>query len=192
MTPEQQQTSIELVVLAIAWGIALTVLRPKTRLDSFRQDLYRIRDHLFLQVMESGFDFADPAYVRTRQVLNGWIRVASRVSGISIFAFFLAAKFIRIPIEERVPAEDPALESLLLSTERAMHRRVFIQAITSLPGVLLIGGPFLFLWLRAVVSGGLSSFLDSLRKRPFVKKVDASAAHVGGLSSELNEYFCVS
>jgi|SRR6185437_10032556 len=64
--------------------IALTVvafwLWPTVRLDSFRQDMFRVRDELFDYAASGKISFQSPAYCLLRQSMNGFIRHGHRLT----------------------------------------------------------------------------------------------------------------
>ena len=63
---------LSLAILLFVWLFVLDRLRR----DDFRSELRRIRDELFDFMWENGFDYQTPAYLETRQLLNGMIRVS--------------------------------------------------------------------------------------------------------------------
>ncbi len=56
-----------------------------SRLDAFRQDLFDLRDSLFQYAAEGNVAFDQPAYRELRNMINGLIRYAHKMS----FIFFL-------------------------------------------------------------------------------------------------------
>jgi hypothetical protein len=50
------------------------------RIDRFRQNVFAVRDDLFMYAAEGNIDFNHPAYTTLRNVLNGYIRFSHRIS----------------------------------------------------------------------------------------------------------------
>lgn len=59
------------------------------RVDKLRQDLFAIRDKLFDEALDGKINFDDDAYKISRQLINGMIRFAHRLSIPNMFAFAL-------------------------------------------------------------------------------------------------------
>ncbi len=76
------ECAISVGVLAYVWFVPVNRLRR----DSFRADIRRLRDDLFDFMWENSCDFSTPAYVETRQTLNGFLRLSN---SLSILRFFL-------------------------------------------------------------------------------------------------------
>jgi len=55
-------------------------LWPSYRLDSFRQQMFMLRDELFDYAAAGNIDFNDPAYRLLRQSMNGLIRYAHQLT----------------------------------------------------------------------------------------------------------------
>jgi hypothetical protein len=85
---------ISLVIMAYIWFFPLNRLRR----DNFRSDIRRIRDELFDFMFENKYDFSIPAYIQTRQTLNGILRLSNNLS---VLSFFINIIFIakRISLE---------------------------------------------------------------------------------------------
>lgn len=50
------------------------------RIDKFRQNVFAVRDDLFIYAAEGHIDFNHPAYTTLRSVMNGYIRFSHRIS----------------------------------------------------------------------------------------------------------------
>ena len=69
------------ILLNTAVGIAMLgliafKLWPNARRESLQQDLFKIRNDLFLFMLENGYAIDNPAYQQVRTLLNGAIRLA--------------------------------------------------------------------------------------------------------------------
>jgi hypothetical protein len=67
--------------------VCVTILMPLllklwagARLDSFRQEMFIIRDELFDYAASGGISFNDPAYRLLRQLMNGFIRYGHQLT----------------------------------------------------------------------------------------------------------------
>jgi len=69
------QTTIGLLV----FGLICFWLWPGVRVDSFRQNLFALRDDLFDYAASGQISFQHPAYRLLRQSMNGFIRYAHRI-----------------------------------------------------------------------------------------------------------------
>ncbi|HQU43220.1 MAG TPA: hypothetical protein PK867_10430, partial [Pirellulales bacterium] len=73
------ETWVGLCALVVFYRLLFVPLR----IDDFRGDIRTIRDDLFDFMWRNGYDFNEPAYVETRQTLNGLLRSARHLSLIS-------------------------------------------------------------------------------------------------------------
>lgn len=78
----------------------------KYQLDLYRQDIFRIRDDLFLFAAQGNISFDNDAYILARTYLNGSIRFAERSSLLRII-------IMRIKFEEHRPEFQKKLENTL-------------------------------------------------------------------------------
>ena len=76
------------LIVVVAW------LWPNVRLDSFRQNMFAIRDELFDYAASSRIGFNDPAYRLLRQSMNGFIRYGHRISFFQITMTKLTRKMV--------------------------------------------------------------------------------------------------
>jgi hypothetical protein len=75
------------VISAIAFPLSLilfiilvTYVFPSYRLDSFRQNMFALRDELWDYAADGHISFEDPAYKLLRQLMNGFIRYAHQLT----------------------------------------------------------------------------------------------------------------
>lgn len=77
-------------VLAIGSAIALyLIFYRRTRADSFREDMFTIRDEVFDYFWQNNLSFESPSYMLLRDSLNGAIRVGDQLN---ILVFVQTAK----------------------------------------------------------------------------------------------------
>lgn len=70
--------------LILLWGILFLCWRPY-RLDLLREKLFAIRNDLFFFAACGGISFNDPRYRTLRDLMNGVIRYAHRLSATQLF-----------------------------------------------------------------------------------------------------------
>jgi hypothetical protein len=74
-------TDILFSLIALVGIIYLSLWRFKQyRVDRFRQNIFDVRDDLFLYAANAHIAFDHPAYVALRNMLNGYIRFSHRIS----------------------------------------------------------------------------------------------------------------
>lgn len=57
--------------------------------DKFRQDIFALRDELFVEASDGLIDFNHPAYTTLRRMMNGSIRFSHRINLLGILLFAL-------------------------------------------------------------------------------------------------------
>jgi hypothetical protein len=80
MGAAQITSMVEIVVCLIFLLVLFLRLLPAYRLDSFRQNVFALRDELFDYAAAGNISFNDPAYRLLRQSMNGFIRYAHQLS----------------------------------------------------------------------------------------------------------------
>lgn len=91
----QSTTLLTLLIVVGFW------LWPSVRLDSFRQNMFALRDELFDYAASGKISFSHPAYRLLRQSMNGFIRHGHRLSLFQVIMGMLMWKAI---------GEEPTLE----------------------------------------------------------------------------------
>jgi len=72
------------IVYLFFWGFR------QYRIDRFRQNVFSVRDELFLYAAEGGISFEHPAYRTLRNMLNGYIRFSHRITASRFFVHAIA------------------------------------------------------------------------------------------------------
>ena len=80
MSITQLTAVLESAVMLILLATLFIRLLPSYRLDSFRQEMFGLRDELFDYAASGQIGFDDPAYRLLRQSMNGYIRYAHRIT----------------------------------------------------------------------------------------------------------------
>lgn len=62
------------------------------RVDAFRDELFALRDELFMYAADGGVEFSHPAYAGLREIMNSCIRYAHELN---LARFFLAIPFLK-------------------------------------------------------------------------------------------------
>jgi hypothetical protein len=86
-------TPVDIIFALLFWiGIAyLGFWRfRQLRIDSFRQNIFSIRDELFIYAAEGHIGFDHPAYTTLRNMLNGYIRFSHQISLLRLLAHWLS------------------------------------------------------------------------------------------------------
>ncbi len=107
----------------------------KLRRDNYRSDIRRMRDELFGFMVERGYDFETPGYLKTRQALNGMLRWANWINPVK---FCMVLRMTSLSNEESEVADScphELQEKIAQITERAINRTVafiFLEGTTGL------------------------------------------------------------
>jgi AcrR family transcriptional regulator len=106
------------------------------RVDKLRQDLFTIRDELFDAALDGKISVDDQAYKVSRQMMNGMIRFAHRLSIPSLFAFAVLmpssrSTIARQSINELLNSAKPESRELVLRYLTSVNQRVIEHVATS-------------------------------------------------------------
>ena len=71
---------LQFSVVAACWAFLFLKMIPEMRLDSFRQNMFAIRDELFDFAADGNIAFDHPAYMMLRNQMNGFIRYAHHLT----------------------------------------------------------------------------------------------------------------
>jgi len=172
-------------------AVILFELFPRLALDSFRQDLYKIRDDLFLYAADGKISFDDPAYKLSRDYLNGAIRYAHKISATCILSEYLAKKIAGVKSKPGIEISSDLINHFksLNDESRQYLKNAFIEAhllmikliatrsIASLP--LLI----IFVLANRVSTLSIKNLLRTINgsffSSPIGKEMDASILAAG-------------
>ncbi len=132
------------------WIFVLCKMIPEWRLDSFRQNMFIVRDELFDYAADGNISFEHPAYILLRRQMNGFIRYGHHLtvfrSLMTIAIHKISGTTVRSNWGEEWKKALNTIEdhSVRQKLER-FHRRGMILAI----GRLVSGSPIL--WLMTLV-----------------------------------------
>lgn len=156
--------------------------------DTYREQLFVIRDDLFLYAMNGSIGFDHPAYKMLRHMLNGSIRFGHRMSLLYIIIVYSGYKVIKQDesyVEGFKGAWASALDSLpvdvanhLESTRQKMHMETFKHIVFRSPVLTCMAGVLLVVALMtragASINRKVRSKFDSVCT-PVVDNMDWSA-----------------
>lgn len=128
---------------ALAWFL----LGPYNsyRIDRLRQDLFSIRDQLFLDAADGVISFDSRAYLANRAILNGMIRYTHRISLVRFLASYILlskadVQELQDGIQAELSASAAADRRLCAKYMRKAHLSVAYHLMTS-PFMLVLIWP---------------------------------------------------
>lgn len=181
----------------IAWlgvlfiAIMLFKLFPELALDSCRQDLYQIRDNLFLYAAEGNISFDHPAYRVSRDYLNGAIRYSHKLSLSSLVGFLVASKLLGQKENSEFKLNPELVEPFkkLDPDSQRYLKKAFIDAHLILAKLVLTRSAFslaiacLLALIVSVASMSIKETLQKIQNRffgsPLGSRLDASILAAG-------------
>jgi len=158
----EQQVASAISVGLSAIGLLIVVLLMRAHLvDSFRDQLFALRDEMFLYACDQGL-LDSPAHANLRLLMNGMIRYAHRTSLARLVALNLARKLFNIQL--KVP---PAFREWVAAVNelptaqaqrfREFHAKAMILAVKH----MMSASPFL--WLVTILLGAYIAVSRSTR-----------------------------
>jgi len=145
ITELQLANILQFSVVAIFGAVVLFKILPEVRLDSFRQQMFAIRDELFDFAADGHISFQHPAYVLLRRQMNGFIRYGHHLTVFRMLMSFAIHKIYgdSMPSEWQ-PDWENALNSIQNESVREklkqFHHRGKVLAVKR----LLSGSPLLW------------------------------------------------
>lgn len=120
------------------------------RRENFRADIRRIRDGLFDAMWKNGFSYEDPAYIETRQVMNGMLRASNSMNALKFIGFIYLFEIHG----RRTPLATSACSELQQILDRAREkaidrfmRFIFTEGVT---GVLVYALVMVMRWRNSM------------------------------------------
>ena len=105
----------------------------KLRRDDYRTDIRRLRDELFGFMVDRGYDFETPAYLKTRQALNGMLRWANWINPVK---FCMMLRLVSVSKDESETSAwcPPDLETKISQIKKQAFMRtvkfIFLEGTT--------------------------------------------------------------
>lgn len=151
MTELQIASTLELVCVLGLCSIVVFKILPTIRVDSFRQNMFAIRDRMFDFAAEGNIAFDDPAYVLLRRQMNGFIRFGHQLT---VFRVLLGAAKADLCGGPSTPSFQESLDAAL-SAVRSEHTRERLRAFHSESSglaikYLVLGSPVI--WIAVLVA----------------------------------------
>ncbi len=145
MNALQLANVLQFSVVAAFWAIVLFKMIPAMRLDSFRQQMFSIRDDLFDFAADGHIAFNDPAYVLLRKQMNGFIRYAHHLTVFRILMTAAIQKLSGRPApNEWSPDWERARAAIKSEYVRERLDEIHRRAVNLAVKRLLIGSPVLW------------------------------------------------
>lgn len=146
---------IKIAISAVACILAYAVVYRQARLDAYRQDLFEIRNGLWM-FMAKRNSLDSPAHLRLRSTLNSAIKVAPHTNLFVIVGCMLVYRQTkRISLREMIDQErDVEVKAALATANERLGERILRHIfLGSFPGVL-IGYPLLaYAMFRRIFAG---------------------------------------
>jgi hypothetical protein len=145
MTELQLANILQFSVVAIFWVVVLFKILPEVRLDSFRQQMFAIRDELFDFAADGHISFQHPAYALLRRQMNGFIRYGHHLT---VFRMLMSVAIHKISGDPKPTEWHAEWENALRTIEsesvrrklEQFHHRGMVLAVKR----LLAGSPLLW------------------------------------------------
>lgn len=117
-------------------GLIFFRLFPRARREALQQDLFKLRNDLFIFMWENKFDMQDPAYLEMRATLNGSIRHAESLHIPHLIFCVLCNLGSEPPKRERTTAGNGILQKKIGEVREKYATRVTFHFVTTPLGIL--------------------------------------------------------
>ena len=123
VTPEKVNVLLSMAGLLALWALWSFGLRPAL-IDSFRQQIFTIRDEMFDYAAEGNIDFNHPAYGTIRTLMNGHIRFAHRIDSALILIFMVYFVFKSKEVNKQKKELQKRIESQMSSLPKEQKEKL--------------------------------------------------------------------
>lgn len=149
------------------------------KVDSFRQDLFKLRDQLFDDAMKEGLDFDHPSYAVLRSAINGFIRYAHRINIFQVIALVAISdrktksreNSFNTRFEKNIGSLTEDQRKMLKKHKNAMNIVMLKHVLTASPLSLI----FIFVPLGYVVKTHQVAAKFLKKYRPQINTLDSAA-----------------
>jgi hypothetical protein len=150
MDEVQVAAAISAGVLAIGLIVLVRLFRGYF-IDSFRDQLFALRDEVFLYACDEGL-LESPAYTNLRLLMNGMIRYGHRVSAGRLIALDFARRIFRISLKPPPTYTEWTMAVAALPADQAQHLRHFHAEamLLAVKHMMSVSPP---LWLATLLLG---------------------------------------
>jgi hypothetical protein len=181
MTTTQLANVLQFSVVAAFGAVVIFKMIPAMLLDSFRQDMFAVRDELFDFAAEGNIAFDHPAYVLLRRQMNGFIRYAHQLTVFRILMTAAIHGVLASPEpkdwrKEWAHAMESTPSEYVKTRLYEFHKRAMILAFKR----LIIGSPIL--WVAIVIAGVQLSFEGATRSLSQLVRMAAKKALRGPIN----------
>lgn len=173
-------TLVSLAALAGLWVMLVKVI-PSIVIESFRNNVFGIRNELFDRALSGEIAFDHPAYVMMRSLLNGHLRFAHNLSFMEIGVFY------------RVYGNDPAANearerfiSALASCTK--EQREFMSEYMDRLGMLIVGRLVAGSWMMVLLVAPV--IVAMLAQRPLLRLLRKPLDSLNSAALEEGEGCC--
>ena len=136
MTPSELSVIVQSTLTLILLAFIMFVWWPEQRVDLFRQQMFALRDELFDFAMGGNIGFDDPAYLRLRYLMNGFIRYAHNVTPYRTSCHFYGGS---TPPGRQPPREWSVLWEQALKEVLDQDTKAKVQEFHSRASLLVVG-----------------------------------------------------
>lgn len=185
ITPAQAATSLSTIVSLSILLIGVFYFHRNYFDDAFRQKMFNLRNELFDWADEGGIAFDNPAYVLLRQVMNGYLSYAHRMSLLHLFLlgrvtrktgeFEQAANSFQAKWEKALESTTLEQKAKLLEIKKRLTLEAWIHTVRVSPFALTIILAFLPTRFLAFCFQKLTGHLSSTFKMRVTNETDSTA-----------------
>jgi len=151
MSELQAANVLQAIVVWALWAVVIFKLWPDSIVDSFRQQMFCVRDEMFDFAAAGNISFDDPAYVLLRKQMNGLIRYGHHLT---LFRSLMTAAITWVADEGDKLSWNHAWEAALGNVQndetrvrlRSFHERGMMVAVKH----LIYRSPILWIALSGV------------------------------------------
>jgi hypothetical protein len=171
----------EFFIVAGFWVYVFCVMIPYARLDSFRQDMFALRDEMFIYAADGNISFRHPAYILARRQMNGFIRYGHQLtmfrSCLTIAIHAVSGVSAKSDWHEKWEKSVSTIqsESVRKDVEYFQRRAMLLvmrKLITGSPVLLALTGFFLVQDILQGVQQSLAQHAKNAAKKAFARSVD--------------------
>lgn len=151
-------------------GFVFGHLWPRARREKLQQDLFQLRNDLFIFMKENDFAFDEPAYIEVRNSLNATIRFCELFNMPSVIVTALVMRREKASLPASIErCTDAKLRSKLRSVNRLQAIRVFKFLLLSPNATPFVCGFILFAAIRQgtrIINPLFRSVIDQFAAHP--------------------------
>ena len=176
------------ILIAAFWYLLFQIRNFLT--DTFRQEMFTLRDQLFIEASKGLIDFNHPAYGMLRETMNGYLRFSHQIS-------FLSCAFVFLLPSTRKDLNNPSLsfdyrwnrkmkglpvetKDTLKAYRKEMHKLVLGYLWLTSPLAIFLSIIFLIVAIPTSIGKSIKDRIASTLSKP-VRDLDSTAMAYGKL-----------